>query len=326
MSLQVFCLSLALSFVACKNTDNGPKKLKRAAFSTTIPGGKVLLDVGTPGLGEYEADDGSQHTRVAWEGGGVGTLEQIELGVRSMKENFGVDRLEVNRGSGDGMRWASAIGLVPEANEWVAMTSIACLQTSVTVRISFRAQTQTRVQRASEKALRSFKCLGESPAGYDGFQHPTVTLDESFGYFENDTFLVLVRATGETLFVFNAPSSIVETAKSDTERMALGYGSILGMRLRVVDELRVQKGVGDVSQWTVAARNETPTGDQPAVVAGFVCPQAGQGYFVVAASETGITQTEIAQLVTKLGCPDDAAPGLDTRKSACSVGVSELCP
>jgi hypothetical protein len=312
--------------VACKDTDTGAKKLERAAFSTTIPGGKVLLDVGMAGLGEYEADDGSQHTRVAWEGGGVGTMEQIELGVRSMGDNFGVDKVEVTRDLGDRMRWASAIGLVPEPNEWVAMTSIACLQTSVTVRISFRAQTRGQVQTATEKALRYFKCLGESPAGYEGFQHPTVTLDESYGYFENDTFLLLVRATGETLFVFNALSSIVERAKSDAGRMALGYGSVLGMRLRVVDEIRAQKGAGGVSQWTVAARSETPTGEQRAVVAGFECPQAGQGYLVIAASEAGIAQTDIAQLVAKLGCPDESAPGLETRKSACAVGVTELCP
>lgn len=299
--------------------------LARPAFQVTLPKWEIAQNEGTAGLGRYKvmnkANTGS--AEVSWQGGSPTLPEEMQAMVDAMSSAFEFELVEQSSEEGiAGQYRLNILGTIKE-KVWLSMSIVECKTTQVLVTLGFSSTSRKETLFMSQKALKSFRCLGDSPSDFEGLRLVGTTLDDSFGQHIEGEALTLVNASGHQLLVFGGSESNIIAAKKYPAQVMKTYTELLEVSVSMDGDLREQSTSKGGEQWLASGHEN----DSKAilVMAGFRCSDLAQGYIAIAFSKAGdLNLEQLDGLLAQLHCPA-AGDDIRKRKTACEVGAQNFC-
>ena len=301
------------------------RKLVRAPFSLEVPTWDIKEDARDPAMGKHKVEKtGSGFVEIAWQGGDPMTLADIEGLVRGILEGFKIKIVDTSSETGDKqLRFQAIATLKGNGREvWLVMTSIQCQRTNVTVTTSVGTANRAAAEGLSKRVLANFTCLGDSPAKFSVDKSPpSTTVGPEFGFYQSEGATLLANPDGRMLYVLSAGGDNSNAIRKYPKKSLETLAGFMEITINKIGESRQTKGLGGIELSVVDASDGA---GRPVAASGYYCREQRKTFTVIATTTSADNGATLAKLVTQFGCPGKGEPA-NKRKTACEVGVKELC-
>lgn len=303
-------LLLALSAIAALSPgcNKAPKyeTVTRPAFSIDLPQWPAVIKEGNAGQGKYKVmrSDNRASAEASWQGGTMTKASDMSSMLDALTSGFAIDKEGAAvTASGKDHESLTASGSIKEGKVWLKLTMISCQKTKVLVTFGVTAADKSLVETVHSRAMKTFKCIGESPKDFAPAGPPRSTLTELGFTLEREGETFFFSGPNETaITVITGPTDILKGLTQNPDLLLQTLAKLSQRPMTLKSELTSSLNDLDGKPMTVVDASIGAT-QAPILMAGLGCPSAGVAYVLIAEAPAATPRRKLRDLLKRVGCP-----------------------